>query len=516
MEQRRVVIPIYEGIQPLDVTGPHEVLAGANAALDALGVAAPDTPSRSSPRRPGTVRAPSGLASWLTVPSPGSAKPSTRSSCRAVTPQPAWPAPGGALVEWLRASAPHARRVTTVCSGAFFAAAAGLCDGKRVTTHWSRAGQLAAACPAASVEPDAIYVRDGDCGPRPASPPASTSPWPSSRTTTARAWPSWWPATSSCTSDVPVGRPSTPRRCGASPPPPARSAPPGTSSTPSRARTWRCRRSPPAVGLSPRHFTRLFREQVGEPPARYVERVRIEAACAPARHDVARPRRGRRAHRLRHRRDPAPRLPPPPRLRARRLPPALPRLDPTHHRDRNQPMHIAIALFPRSPRSTPSARTRSCSASPAPTVTFVGEETGEMRSDNGFLGLTVDATFDDVPDPDVVVVPGGVGTRPLMAPGSRHSRLAAQGARDQPLHDVGVHGLARARRRRPARRAHRHHALEHLRGAARASVPSRPGSGSSSTSTGGSSPPPACRPASTWRCASPNCWSTPTLPGRCS
>ena len=36
-----------------------------------------------------------------------------------------------------------------------------------------------------------------------------------------------------------------------------------------------------------------------------------------------------------------------------------------------------------------------------------------MRSENGMLGLTVDATFEEVPAPDVVVFPGGVGTRPL-------------------------------------------------------------------------------------------------------
>ncbi len=47
-------------------------------------------------------------------------------------------------------------------------------------------------------------------------------------------------------------------------------------------------------------------------------------------------------------------------------------------------------------------------------VVFVGAETGEVRSDNGFLGLSVDATFDECPQPDVVVVPGGQGTRTLI------------------------------------------------------------------------------------------------------
>lgn len=47
-------------------------------------------------------------------------------------------------------------------------------------------------------------------------------------------------------------------------------------------------------------------------------------------------------------------------------------------------------------------------------VIFAGHERGEVRSENGFLGVTRDATFEDVPRPDVIVFPGGVGTRALM------------------------------------------------------------------------------------------------------
>jgi len=47
-------------------------------------------------------------------------------------------------------------------------------------------------------------------------------------------------------------------------------------------------------------------------------------------------------------------------------------------------------------------------------VVFVGHERGEVRSENGFLGVTRDATFEEVPRPDIVVFPGGVGTRPLV------------------------------------------------------------------------------------------------------
>lgn len=81
-------------------------------------------------------------------------------------------------------------------------------------------------------------------------------------------------------------------------------------------------------------------------------------------------------------------------------------------------MQIAIALFPRVTVLDAVGPYEVLQRLPDATVSFVGEQTGEVRSDNGFLGLTVDATFADVPDPDVVVVPGGVGTRALLEPGS--------------------------------------------------------------------------------------------------
>ncbi len=54
-----------------------------------------------------------------------------------------------------------ARRITSVCSGSFVLAAAGVLDGRRATTHWRRAGDLARLFPAVTVEPDRIFVRDG-------------------------------------------------------------------------------------------------------------------------------------------------------------------------------------------------------------------------------------------------------------------------------------------------------------------------------------------------------------------
>jgi putative intracellular protease/amidase len=60
---------------------------------------------------------------------------------------------------------------------------------------------------------------------------------------------------------------------------------------------------------------------------------------------------------------------------------------------------------------------------PGATVTFVGERSGEYRTENGFLGLLADAALDDVPAPDVVVVPGGIGCRQLLEPGPMHDWL---------------------------------------------------------------------------------------------
>ena len=66
------------------------------------------------------------------------------------------------LLSGVRRLAGRSRRVTSVCTGAFVLAAAGLLDGRRVTSHWRWCPQLAATYPTLHVEPTAIYVRDGD------------------------------------------------------------------------------------------------------------------------------------------------------------------------------------------------------------------------------------------------------------------------------------------------------------------------------------------------------------------
>jgi transcriptional regulator GlxA family with amidase domain len=62
---------------------------------------------------------------------------------------------------YVRAAAGRTRRIASVCSGAFILAAAGLLEGRRATTHWRRAAELARAYPQIRVEPDRIFIRDG-------------------------------------------------------------------------------------------------------------------------------------------------------------------------------------------------------------------------------------------------------------------------------------------------------------------------------------------------------------------
>ena len=66
------------------------------------------------------------------------------------------------IVAWLKAIAPGVRRVTSVCSGAYVLAEAGLLDGRRATTHWARSDDFARRYPKVRLEPDRIFVREGE------------------------------------------------------------------------------------------------------------------------------------------------------------------------------------------------------------------------------------------------------------------------------------------------------------------------------------------------------------------
>jgi putative intracellular protease/amidase len=77
-------------------------------------------------------------------------------------------------------------------------------------------------------------------------------------------------------------------------------------------------------------------------------------------------------------------------------------------------MQIAIPIFERFTALDAIGPYDVLSRLPGARVTFVAKEAGEYRSDNGMLGLIADASYADVPNPDVLVFPGGFGTRPLL------------------------------------------------------------------------------------------------------
>lgn len=149
---RDVLIVLFDDVQSLDVTGPLEVFSGANLLVDAayrvrtatVG-GAPIRTSSGLRITPDLDLAAADIPHTLLAPGgPGSRRP-----------QPV-------ITEWLRRAGPTAPRLVSVCTGAFLLAEAGLLDGRRVTTHWSRTDQLAHRYPALTVDPEPIYVRDGD------------------------------------------------------------------------------------------------------------------------------------------------------------------------------------------------------------------------------------------------------------------------------------------------------------------------------------------------------------------
>lgn len=156
----RVVIAVFPDVDLLDVTGPAEVFALANRESGGragyeVRLAAPGA---------GPVRTAAGvrLVADLAFGEVGAAVDTL------LVPGAVRTGPDGPVarvdedvVEWVRATAPHARRIASVCVGAHLLAAAGLLDGRRATTHWSTAAQLAAEHPRVRVDADPIFVRSG-------------------------------------------------------------------------------------------------------------------------------------------------------------------------------------------------------------------------------------------------------------------------------------------------------------------------------------------------------------------
>ncbi|MBO1416584.1 GlxA family transcriptional regulator [Streptomyces sp. FH025] len=156
-----VVIPVFAGVNALDVTGPAEIFALAGRLL------APGRPGyevRLCAERSGPVETFSGVPLLVGATlDEARVRPDTVLVPGRVELGPHGPVPqvDRAVVAWLRGVGPRAGRVASVCAGAHVTAAAGLLDGHRATTHWATAERLAADHPAVEVDPDPVFIRSG-------------------------------------------------------------------------------------------------------------------------------------------------------------------------------------------------------------------------------------------------------------------------------------------------------------------------------------------------------------------
>jgi transcriptional regulator GlxA family with amidase domain len=161
---RRIVIAVFEGCQSLDAIGPYEVFAGARELRQGQG--ARDlgyevllaAPTRSPIRSDSGV----GLVPHITfaellrpsAPALHTLIVAGGAGTRRASLRPA-------SVRSIQRLCAGARRVASVCTGAYVLAAAGLLDGRRATTHWSFCAALAERFPKVQVESAPIFVRDG-------------------------------------------------------------------------------------------------------------------------------------------------------------------------------------------------------------------------------------------------------------------------------------------------------------------------------------------------------------------
>jgi transcriptional regulator GlxA family with amidase domain len=144
-------------VQLLDVTGPIQVFASANDHVAQAGGTPPYAIKVVAQGRSVMASAGLGLAA-APLPSVGAAL-DTLIVAGGQGVEAA--AADATLVDWLRKRAKRARRVASICTGAFLLAASGMLDGRRAATHWSVCAELARRFPAVRVESDPIFVRDG-------------------------------------------------------------------------------------------------------------------------------------------------------------------------------------------------------------------------------------------------------------------------------------------------------------------------------------------------------------------
>lgn len=155
MSSPLVVVVTFPGAQILDVTGPLEVFSTASRLIPRAEYRTEVVSTRGGP-----VLASCGLRFATTM--VAAVGDDVDTLVVAGGQDMREPAEDDDLVLHVRRLAASARRVTSVCSGAFLMAAAGVLDGRRATTHWAECELLGRDYPQVAVDPDAIYVQDGN------------------------------------------------------------------------------------------------------------------------------------------------------------------------------------------------------------------------------------------------------------------------------------------------------------------------------------------------------------------
>ncbi|WP_207547831.1 GlxA family transcriptional regulator [Mycobacterium mantenii] len=266
---RVVVIVVFDGVTLLDVAGAGEVFVEANrfGADYQVKIASADgcDVTSSIGARLGVTDSIAAIDSADTVMVAGS----DDLPRRAVDP---------ALVEAIRSVSARTRRLASICTGSFVLAQAGVLRGRRATTHWHDTRLLARAFPDVTVEPDAIFVRDGDI---------FTSAGISSGIDLALALVEMDYGTE-LVRDVARWLVVYLKRAGGQsqfsvlletdPPPQSPLRPVTDAIAADPGADYSVKKLAALASLSTRQLTRLFQSELGMTPARYVELVRIDFA----------------------------------------------------------------------------------------------------------------------------------------------------------------------------------------------------------------------------------------------
>ncbi len=155
---RVIEVLAFPLVQLLDVTGPLQVFASANDHIAEAGGMPPYALRIVAQGGRGvTASAGVGLATGPLSPIGAALDTLMIAGGQGVEAAAADPV----LVDWVQERAREARRIASVCTGAFLLAASGMLDGRRAASHWLFCAELARRFPAVRVEPDPIFVRDG-------------------------------------------------------------------------------------------------------------------------------------------------------------------------------------------------------------------------------------------------------------------------------------------------------------------------------------------------------------------